>query len=517
MKNANNNITLDSTNAFLNETFTHLDLNQDIQKLYTLLNDQDLQEDFDKKVYLTNLRNENYKRYNDIKIVKYKELPKEFSDLVDDIFSFYEYINVRDILTDNYEDSKNNKIILDNIYRRIYRLDNVINSYLKQLTKENDEAQKKFSRIYFNNLNIDKDFKKDLIEKYNDLVLHSSKISSDLYEELSIQVKRKEYIDEILKSLNIFVSTNTKLVSEDILNTLNILINIKINQYNNKIYYLEDLLPRNSKHAKEFSDFKHFYNKLIAYDDTDYENARQTFDILNDTEKMNNYINNFEAMFINERTEIKKEEQFIYEKIGIKNLKTSLNYINENYGSIVSEEDKNIVRYVFKQLNNSNYDINDLNAKLKSVVDNIWKTQITDVYQYDPQKEYYFICSNNQFIDEKYQTILITKKEIEKVNDYEDYQIGFICGYNDNIMYITENDDIMTVDKDDMSNLKTPLQLEEEFMNFKICNRIALNGYKTKIEAVYYINDGNEEKYMKALDLSNMYKIPLIEFKKDNQ
>ena len=82
-------------------------------------------------------------------------------------------------------------------------------------------------------------------------------------------------------------------------------------------------------------------------------------------------------------------------------------------------------------------------------------------------------------------------------------------------MYITENEDIMTVNNDDMSNLKTPLQLEEEFINFKVCNRIALNGYKTRIEAVYFINDGNKEKYMKAIELANMYKLPLIELKKD--
>ena len=73
----------------------------------------------------------------------------------------------------------------------------------------------------------------------------------------------------------------------------------------------------------------------------------------------------------------------------------------------------------------------------------------------------------------------------------------------------------MTVDNDDMSNLKTPIQLEQEFVNFKICNRIAMDGYRTKIEAVYFINDGNRDKYMKALELANMYKLPLIELKKD--
>ena len=83
-------------------------------------------------------------------------------------------------------------------------------------------------------------------------------------------------------------------------------------------------------------------------------------------------------------------------------------------------------------------------------------------------------------------------------------------------MYITENDDIMSVDSDDMSNLKTPLQLEQEFINFKVCNRIALNGYKTKIQAIYFINDGDIDKYKKAIELANIYQLPLIELKKDN-
>ena len=125
------------------------------------------------------------------------------------------------------------------------------------------------------------------------------------------------------------------------------------------------------------------------------------------------------------------------------------------------------------------------------------------------------MCTNNPFIDEKYQAILITKKEIIKVNDYEDYQIGFICEYNSNILYVTENEDIMSVQFDDMSNLKTPKQIEDEFINFKVCNRIALDGFKTKLTAVYYIDDGDENKLAKAVDLCRTYSLPLIKIKKD--
>ena len=104
---------------------------------------------------------------------------------------------------------------------------------------------------------------------------------------------------------------------------------------------------------------------------------------------------------------------------------------------------------------------------------------------------------------------------LEQVQDYSDYQIGFVCNFNDNILYITENEDIMSIYYNDMSNLKTPKQVEQEFLNFKVCNRIALNGYITKINAVYFINDGDTVKYKKAVTLSNQYKLPLIVLKKD--
>ena len=323
------------------------------------------------------------------------------------------------------------------------------------------------------------------------------------------------YINEILKLLNNEEENKIKSITQDRLKPLNIVIKIEINKFREKITYLQDLMPENSKYKKEFDNFIEFFNKLIAYDDTNYESARQTFEILIDDERLNKNIISFEELFVNERNSRKKEEEFVYNKVGIKNLTKSLDYIIANYSDELSDDNKNIIQHIYDKLNSSDYNIEELNKAFKLVVRGIWKSQITNIYNFNPNEDYYFICSNNQFIDEKYQTILITKKEIDRVDNYDDYQIGFICGYNDNIMYITENDDIMTVDNDDMSNLKTPLQLEQEFINFKICNRIALNGYKTKIEAVYIINDGNMEKYVKAVELADMYKLPLIELNKN--
>ena len=101
------------------------------------------------------------------------------------------------------------------------------------------------------------------------------------------------------------------------------------------------------------------------------------------------------------------------------------------------------------------------------------------------------------------------------MDDYLDYQIGFICNYKNNILYITENDDIMSVKHDDLSKLKTPKQIEQEYINFNIVNKIALDGYMTNFIAVYYIDDNNEVVYNKALELSKENNLPLIKLKKN--
>ena len=498
----------------LDYTFTSLDLNEDLSKMYEIINNKKLKQSFESEKQLAKLRNENYKRYNNIDIVKYKNLPHEFNDVKAEIVKLYECIDVKEILNDDYENSMNIKTILNNIYYKISRLDSMVKTYLKEIVKYNNEKQKQFSRAYFNSLDVSDKLKKDLIEKYNDLVLLSSNLSNDIYRELRIQCDRKNIIDEILKMLNLGMQERTNSITQDRLKPINLVINQEIEKYKDKIQYLEDLIIKDSKYSDDFNQFISFFNKIIAYDDTNYENARQTFDILVNDKELKNNISKFEELFINEKEEKLKEEKFIYEKIGLKNITKSLEYIKKHYYNNLSIDLKQNIDYIERMISQEECDITRLVSDFKLIVNYIWQDEITDIYKYNRNERYCFICTNNQFIDEKYQTILITNDEIKLVNDYEDYQIGFICGYNDNIMYITENDDIMTVSGNDMSNLKTPYQLEQEFVNFKVCNRIALNGYKTKVIAVYFINDGNMDKYVKAVELANMYNLPLIEFKK---
>lgn len=504
-----------STFEYFDEYFEKMDLNEELKKIYEIINDEESKNEFEIQSKLNKLRNANHKRYYDIDINKYKNLPEFFQDVVEDIFSLYNCIVPQELLLENLNEALNNKKILDNIFRRINRLNKMVNTTLKELNSKNDERQLKFSATYFKSLNINNDLKKKLLDYYNRLVLYNSVIVSDPYEDLKRQVVRDTYINEILKLLNLYEEEKVNLLKKDRLKLLNEKIDIEINKHKNIIQYLEDLMPENSKHFKEFNDFKQFYNKIIAYDDKSYSNAKQTYEILSDNSRFKIMTNNFEELFVQEIDSRKKEENFILEKIGIKNIKMSLNYISNYYLDKLNNEDKKIIEKILCKINSNNFDLLGIRNQLEKIVKSIWKNTITSVYSYDPDKDFYFICSNNQFIDEKYQTILISSKEIDKVDDYSDYQIGFICSYNDNILYITENDDIMTVQYDDMSDLKTPIQLEQEFINFKVCNRIALNGYKTKIEGVYYINAGNKKNYRKAVELANMYKLPLIELKKD--
>lgn len=514
MENVNDKETLDNTNDLFSDYFQNMDLDSDIRKIYDLIDNEDMQDEFEKQEKLTKLKNENHKRYYDIDIIKLKNLPYDFDDIIKDILKLYNFINSKDILIQDFDSAQNTKKILDSIYRKLNRLDRMVKVTLKELNATNDKMQSKFSISYFKNLNIDDKLKEILIEKYNDLILYNSVIIEDEYEDLKRQVVRNGYINEILKLLHMDEVNRLNIQKKDRLKVLNKKIDVEIQKYNDKIHYLEDLMPEGSKHINEFNDFKEFCNKLIAYDDTNYDNAKQTYEILCDESKFKILINNFEELFIQEIENNKIEEKFVYEKFGIKNIRTTLNYIKANYMDFLDDHRKNVIEDISNSINSENYDLNTIVQELKLIVKDIWVETITDVCSYNPNEDYYFICTNNQFRDEKYQAILISKKEINRVDDYSDYKIGFICEYNDNILYITENDDIMTVEYDDMSNLKTPLQLEQEFINFRVCNRIALNGYKTKISAVYYINDGNKDNYFKAVELANLYKLPLIELKK---
>ncbi len=492
----------------------NVDLDSDIKIFYDFMDDDKLKKDFENKSKLNKLRNKNYKRYTDINITKFENISYDFNDIIKDTLNLYRQVDYKNLLSQSDSEAKDTKQLLDCIYKNFSIVENIAKKALKKLNDENDRKQSMFSIPYFKGLNISDKIKEELIDKYNDLVLFNSVLSDNIYDDLERQVERRKYIDEILRILNLEEENKISETKFEKLKVLNKKINGKIHKFQSNIQYLTDLVLNDSKYIDEFNKFRDFFNKLIAYDDTSYNEAKQVYETLCDDDKIKNVISNFEDKFIQEIEDTKKEEQKKYIEKEIQIFNDCLNSINTYYMNILDESDKLIINNILEKIKDNDVNLYNIELQLDEILKKIWSFVITDIYDFNPDKDYKFICSNNQFIDEKYQTILITKNEIKKVKEYGDYQIGFICGYSDNIMYITGENDIMDVDFNNVSRLKTPIQLESEFIDFNNCNKIALDGYKTKVEAVYYIPNDDINTRFKAIELANAYDLPLIELDK---
>ena len=511
MENLETSYVVQDSNDIFNDYFDTINLNDELKKFYDFLNDEELNEVFEEDTLLIDRRNENYKRYNDININSLENLTNDFENIVKEIKKIYGFIPSEQLLNDDMEQAIENKKIIDFIYYYLDKLEKMVYSELSLLEEDNDKRQKKIKDYDYSKLS--NNILQLILDKYNNLVLFNSKLENNVFDNYNKQIKRKKYLNEIYKLINVeLIDTKDTLAEKKLLNDE---INKEINNINNRIIYLEDVIIPKSRYKKEFDIFRKYFSELIAYDDEDYTDLSRVHYNLCDDLRIKSVLNYFEEEIIKEREKVNREEKFIYEKCGIKNLTKSLDYISANYMDYLSQEEREKINNLYKDINNNEYEISNLYITLKHIVNNIWRKTLTKIDSYKQGDDFCFICSNNQFIDERYQTILITDKMLERVEDYSDYQIGFICNYSNNILYVTENDDIMTVNYNDMSNLKTPKQIEQEFINFKVCNRIALNGFLTKIVAVYCIIDKNSNNKLKAIELANMYNLPLIELKKD--
>jgi len=491
--------------------FENLNLNDELESFYKFINDEDLTDSFLEKTRLTDIRNKNYKRYSDINLIEIENLSDDFEDIVNEIKRVYNFILPEELLNDSIEEAEENKRIIDLIYNYLNQIEEIVKQELKRLEKENNDRQIKIKHIDYSK--VDKKTLEEILNKYNDIVLSNFKEGKNLFDDYKKQLKIKNDLNRLYKLINLEINDFNDTSSK--IDNLNEEINKEIKNINDLVLYLEDLMPEKSKYEKEFLVFKDYFNSLIAYDDNEYVDISRVYHSLCESNNIKTLLNYFEESFIKEREFMKKEENFVYEKYGIKNIKLTLDYISANYMDFINQDKKEIINSIYEEINNDNVDLIKIYKQLASIVSNIWKNSVTNIYSYKETDDFCLICTNNQFMDPKHESILITKKMLERVEDYSDYQIGFVCDFNDNILYITDNHDIMTVEYNDMSNLKTPKQIEQEFLNFKVCNRIALNGYITKVNAVYFINDGDTIKYKKAVELANQYNLPLIVLKKD--
>lgn len=502
---------MDTNEEYLfNNDFNNINLNDELKSFYAFLNDEELNESVNKENKLTELRNQNYKRFGDINLTILENLSEEFEDITREIKKIYGFIDSNELLVATIEEAHNNKKIIDLIYNYINQLNIMIENELKDLEKENNERQDKIKHINYKN--VDTKALQQILNKYNDIVLYNSVIDESILDNYRRQLRRKKDLNSLYKLINIEIEdTDGGHLQRDL---LNLEISKEIEKINDKIIYLEDIMVENSKYQGEFLSFKSYFNSLIAYDDEDFADINRVHSYICSNLKIQSLLNYFEDSLIYERENKLKEKEFVYNKVGIKNIRMSLNFISANYMDSLNDEEKQLISSLYEKIDDETK-VEEIYKRLKSLVNNIWKKSLTNVYSYNQSDDFCFMCTNSQFLDPRHETILISKKMLERVEDYSNYQIGFVCEFNDNILYVTENEDIMTIEHEDMSNLKTPKQIEQEFLNFKVCNRIALNGYITKISAVYFINDGDSTKYKKAVTLSNQYKLPLILLKKD--
>ena len=491
----------------------YLDINNNSNELntfYDFINDDDLNESFIETNLLVDIRNENYTRYSDIDLSQLVDLSPNYEEIVYEIRKIYNFIEPEDLLTNDLIKSNENKKIIDLIYKNIKKLKNDVEADLNILKKQNKENQKKLNKIDYKKIS-NRELQK-IMRLYNDILLINLKEEENLFKSYNRQVKIKKIINCIFRIVN--------LETIDELDTPKENLNKKIEQETKRIYeliqYLEDLIIEGSLYEEEFIEFKNYFNSVLAYDDNNYSDLNNVYNILRNNEKINSSLKYFEKVFIMEREALGNKDQSKLEKEQLKeNIKKTLDYIIFNYYDMLNDEDQEIVNRLCEDLTEEKYKINNIYISLKKIVNKIWENTITNIYSYNIKKDFCFICSNNQFIDEKYETILITNKTLEKINEYSNYQIGFICNFNDNILYVTEEEDIMSMEYNNMPNLITPKQIEQEFINYDKFNKLALNGYITKLSAVYLINDDDVDKYKKAVELANQYNLPLIVLKKD--
>lgn len=504
---------LDNANSlFDKEYFENMNLDEDMEKIYSLIKDEEEYDDYEKDMNLSRMRIENHKKYHRIKLDLIEDLPNYFYLDVKNIKNIYSKINEKKLLTANYKESEKNKYRLLEISKAYDELKNKVEKELNKLIKSNNADQKLWDYSTFKNLTLDKDELKKVLNYYDTLLTITTKVFDNIFSEYKNEIIRKKIIDKIKKFLD---EEAEKLKNSAKLREI-ALLNEKIEKQlitlNNKLEYLDKLVKENSEYLSDYDKFKVLCDTLINYDKNSLEEARETYKMICLQDKLDIFIKRFETLFLQEiENDIKGKnyEKFEQDKLKIKDI---IKNIEKNYYEFLNKEEARYIRILKLDIASKIANINDAKEKINKIAKKIWHNYLTDVYLYNPSYDYHFICTNNQFIEPKDESILITKNFIDKIENYENYQIGFIC--NDNILYVTEKEDIMEASEEEKKYLRLPNEVESNFISFNKCNKIVLDGNSTVFTAVYFIDDNDVDKLNTAIELANTYNIPLIRLKK---
>lgn len=500
---------LANTNSlFDKEYFEDMDLNDDMEQIYSLIKNDEEYEEYEKEINLSKMRVDNHKKYHSIKIKNFDNLPNLYYLDVKKIKKIYSEIDEKKILKSNYNESEEIKYKLLQLEKLIDNFKNRLEKDYKIISKENDNIQKMWNYKVINNVDVSPEEKKELLKYYEELIIISSDYKNNIYEDFKMEIKRKKYINKINLILK---KEQKKLIDKQKQKELD-LLNKKIKKpkqkLNDKLKYLQMLIIDNSKYEEDFNKFKKLCNAIKNYDKNNLEEARDTYKLLCLQDKIDIFVNRLEKLFLEElEKQIKGKEYKEYE-INLMKLNNITDKIEKNYYDTLNKKDAKYIREIKRKLKDKIINIEEEKNNLSLLIKRIWKNYLTDVYTYNPNEDYHFICSNNQFIEPKYETILLTNKIVNKSENYGEYQIGFICNHIDNIIDMENNE---------LEILKLPIQVEKSFVDFNDYNKIFLDGNKTILEAVYFIDDGDINKLYKAIELANIYNIPLIKLKRDNK
>ena len=304
---------------------------------------------------LTLLIDQNKERYSSINLKDIEGLPEEFYNIVEEIKKIYNFILPETLEMKNLDQAKENKKIIDILINYINKLKDMLKEETEELSQKNKDRQEKIKKINYSN--IDKKTLVEILEKYNNLLYCMYSKNDNVFAEYKKQIKIKREINKIYRLINLEIDYEND--SKNKLEDLKEKTSKELKKLYDKIIYLEDLMIEGSKHLKEFLDFKKLFLKITAYDDNNYIEVSKVYNFIKGNNILLNKFNELELTLINEREYKNKEQDFIFEKIGIKNIKISLDYISANYIDKLNYASKQIINELYNDISEDECNVFD--------------------------------------------------------------------------------------------------------------------------------------------------------------
>lgn len=470
----------------ISKEFEHIDTKKVIEDIDKAVNKKSTENE----VALEKQRSLNHDKYFELDVESIRNVPNKYQDESKEIINLYNAIDSMDLLKDDIVSAKEHENIINIIDRKINSLKSKLNKDLTDILKINDDKEKKLNLSVLKDDNSNKELERKIIEeKLNSLKFFN--LSTDAKNpgfEILRQKKRVEYIKELENLISLYNKELTETLKKEEILKFNARIENEYSKYISKINELKKYIKVN----KNFDILLEKIDKIFDYDKTNYDEAKEILNSIIVKKVIDKELSKYDKIIEQIKNPTLKME--LMPQI----LKDS---ILEDYSNLLTEEE-------IKFINNNKYLI-----KANQILNKIWENELTNPNEYKDSMEFKFLCSSLKLKNESIIVKLITSDELEIVNDYDNYELGYIYEFKDNIVSINcENDKLFD---------KTPIQIENLFDKNKKLPEIKLLDNSVK-QAVYYIkNKEFDEDYETAKELSIKDNLPLIildlqKYKTDN-